>query len=78
MIAKISPSENRIASQFQVMNNNIIAMQIEAAGILENAPHFQQPRRHHYQIAFHGFAVRGAGRINDGIQGRFRLGYKAV
>ena len=77
-VAVIFPPEQAIHYRLEVVAGGVVAVQIDGAGVFEQAAHFQQADRHHNQIAFHPLAVGQAGGVNDGVEGRFRVGDFAV
>src|ERR1039457_1091148 len=53
-IAEALPSKDRIQQQLQVMRRRWVAMEIEAAGGLEDAMEFDEARGHHREVSHHG------------------------
>ncbi len=67
-VDEIPSPKHGVHDQFEIMAHGRIAVEIYAAGRLEDAPHLQQPRRHVDQI---GFVAPGHGSGDDPVKGRF-------
>ena len=58
---EVAGTIDAVHQHLQVMAGRGVAVQVDGAGVLENAAHFQQADGHHAEVGLHPLAVGEAG-----------------